>query len=79
MNELLESRQLIVAMAIVLIVLALAYAALRRNAARVAVRLAASKPPACAQVTSRARFRPRAAARPKRGRTPFPSGSAKEK
>jgi len=42
MNELLESRQLIVAMAIVLIVLALAYAALRRNAARVAVRLAAS-------------------------------------
>ena len=38
MNELLESRQLIVAMAIVLIVLALAYAALRRNAARVEVR-----------------------------------------
>ncbi|MGJ7506069.1 hypothetical protein [Variovorax sp. GT1P44] len=38
MNELLESQQLIVSMAIALLVLAFAYYALRRNAARVEVR-----------------------------------------
>lgn len=38
MNELLESQQLIVTMTIALLVLAFAYYALRRNAARVAVR-----------------------------------------